>query len=98
MIRQSISFSYSSRKCCKWWAYQDYEIFGSKGRLWRTGDKTNNLFIEDGTSGGWAAKVDEEWVFKPVKTEDGSGPWHPVDIDEEWKEMLCSECHTGLSP
>lgn len=23
---------------------------------------------------------------------------HPVDIDEEWKETLCSECHAGLSP
>ncbi len=23
---------------------------------------------------------------------------HPVDIEEEWKESLCSECHTGLNP
>ncbi len=23
---------------------------------------------------------------------------HPVDIDEEWKEMLCVDCHTGLNP
>ncbi len=23
---------------------------------------------------------------------------HPVDIDEAWKESLCTECHTGLSP
>ena len=23
---------------------------------------------------------------------------HPEDIGEEWKEMLCSECHTGLTP
>ncbi len=23
---------------------------------------------------------------------------HPTDIDEEWKETLCSECHTGLNP
>ena len=23
---------------------------------------------------------------------------HPSDIDEEWKESLCTECHTGLDP
>ncbi len=23
---------------------------------------------------------------------------HPEDIDEAWKEMLCSDCHTGLNP
>jgi len=23
---------------------------------------------------------------------------HPTDIDEEWKEMLCVDCHTGLNP
>jgi len=23
---------------------------------------------------------------------------HPVDIDDAWKEMLCSDCHTGLNP
>ncbi len=23
---------------------------------------------------------------------------HPVDIDEEWREGLCTDCHTGLNP
>ncbi|MEJ2543220.1 MAG: NapC/NirT family cytochrome c [Calditrichaceae bacterium] len=23
---------------------------------------------------------------------------HPADIDEAWKEMLCTDCHTGLNP
>jgi hypothetical protein len=23
---------------------------------------------------------------------------HPVDIDQEWKEGLCTDCHTGLNP
>ena len=23
---------------------------------------------------------------------------HPVDIDEEWKESFCNDCHTGLNP
>jgi len=23
---------------------------------------------------------------------------HPVDIGEEWKESLCTDCHTGLNP
>ena len=34
-----------------------------------------------------AAGFDESLEFK-----------HPVDIDEEWKEMLCVDCHTGLNP
>jgi hypothetical protein len=28
-------------------------------------------------------------------TEGGLQFRHPVDIDEAWKEMLCSDCHTG---
>jgi hypothetical protein len=23
---------------------------------------------------------------------------HPVDIDEEWKEVACAECHQEASP
>jgi hypothetical protein len=23
---------------------------------------------------------------------------HPEDIDEVWKESLCTDCHTGLNP
>jgi hypothetical protein len=34
-----------------------------------------------------AAPVNEFLEFK-----------HPTDIDEEWKESLCTDCHTGLDP
>jgi len=34
--------------------YQDYEVFGTKGRLWRLGDRiTTPLRIHDGQDGGW---------------------------------------------
>lgn len=33
------------------------------------------------------AKVGESLEFK-----------HPVDIDEAWRDMLCTECHTGVNP
>jgi len=33
------------------------------------------------------ANVNESLEFK-----------HPSDIDEEWKESLCTDCHTGLDP
>jgi hypothetical protein len=23
---------------------------------------------------------------------------HPADVGEDWKEMMCTECHTGLNP
>jgi len=33
------------------------------------------------------AKIGEQLEFR-----------HPEDIDEEWKESLCTDCHTGLNP
>ena len=33
------------------------------------------------------AKVGESLEFR-----------HPEDIGEDWKELLCTECHTGLAP
>lgn len=36
--------------------YQDYEVVGSSGRLWRKGDRAwPNLFIQDGQHGEWQA-------------------------------------------
>ncbi|MFC1715744.1 Gfo/Idh/MocA family protein [Candidatus Poribacteria bacterium] len=36
--------------------YQDYEVFGSEGRLWRPGDGgTPNLLIQTSETGGWQA-------------------------------------------
>ncbi len=60
--------------------YQDYELFGDRGRLWRTGDsRKSNLFIQDRESGTWTAETDE-WAYKPVPAPDGErGAWRPVE-------------------
>jgi predicted dehydrogenase len=63
--------------------YQDYEIFGEKGTLWRTGDRARpNLFIADAEGGTWEAGLDE-WVYKPVPCPDGArGRWRPVELPQ----------------
>ncbi len=60
--------------------YQDYEVFGTAGRLWRPGDRFSpNLFISDAKGGPWTAGL-EEWNYKPVPTEGGApGQWRPVE-------------------
>jgi predicted dehydrogenase len=61
--------------------YQDYEVFGDKGRIWRTGDKHEpNLFIQDAEGGTWGIGLDE-WTLKPVEGE-GSGGWRPVPVQD----------------
>jgi predicted dehydrogenase len=41
--------------------YQDYEIFGSEGRLWRAGDRSDPpLQIQDAQAGGWRAVAIED--------------------------------------
>jgi predicted dehydrogenase len=62
-------------------AYQDYVVSGTKGSIWRTGDKPGNLFINTGGSGGWAAGIGDEWQYKPRESE-GEGPWVPVEIED----------------
>jgi hypothetical protein len=51
-------------------------------------DKCNicHLIISQGTE-------EQTQVINP----DGLEFRHPVDIDEAWREMACSECHTGTS-
>jgi predicted dehydrogenase len=68
-------------------AYQDYEVIGTRGRLWRTGDRaTPNLFISDARGGTWEAGMDSGIGFKPVPVKDGgAGPWRPVDLNPEEK-------------
>ncbi len=59
-------------------AYQDYEVIGTHGRLWRTGDSPHpNLFIQDAKGGWWNAVV-RDGVLRPVP-ENGVGLWRPVD-------------------
>jgi predicted dehydrogenase len=46
--------------------YQDYEVFGSEGRLWRAGDRCDPaLQIQDAQSGGW----------RPVEFDDPQDEW-----------------------
>jgi predicted dehydrogenase len=62
--------------------YQDYEIFGSNGRIWRCGDRLSpNLFIQDGKGGDYNAGIDESFYpYKPILCkEKGKGIWRPVE-------------------
>lgn len=48
--------------------YQDIEIFGTEGRLWRAGDEAKpGVAIQDSAAGGWRAADDgtepEEWTL-----------------------------------
>ncbi len=63
--------------------YQDYEVLGTAGRLWRTGDRHKpNLFIQDADGGSWRAGTDE-WMHKPVPAGEGeAGTWRPVELPE----------------
>jgi len=64
-------------------AYQDYEVFGTAGRLWRTGDGHRpNLFVQDAHGGGWQAGMDD-WTYKPIPAAAGGGPWQPVNLPAE---------------
>ena len=50
-------------------AYQDYEVFGTKGRLWRAGDSAEPpLVIQDGADGGW----------RPVNVGAAGGQFDPM--------------------
>ncbi|MCZ7646845.1 MAG: Gfo/Idh/MocA family oxidoreductase [Planctomycetota bacterium] len=67
-------------------AYQDYELIGARGRLWRTGDRAApNLFIGDARGGAWEAGL-EDFCYKPVPVKDGgAGPWRPVELNPDEK-------------
>ncbi len=50
-------------------AYQDYEVLGTKGRLWRAGDSADPpLLIQDAEGGGW----------RPVDVGDAGGQFDPM--------------------
>lgn len=72
------------------WAYQDIEIFGSKGRIWRCGDSAEPAVrIWDDTHNGWqAAKLDPEPgikvfnnVFKEFYLSITEGKPHPMSAE-----------------
>jgi UDP-N-acetyl-2-amino-2-deoxyglucuronate dehydrogenase len=58
---------------------QDYEVYGTKGRLWRTGDgSVPNVFIQDADGGDWKIGIDD-WMYKPVRCKEGErGEWWSV--------------------
>ncbi|MCS7193125.1 MAG: Gfo/Idh/MocA family oxidoreductase [Armatimonadetes bacterium] len=60
-------------------AYQDYEVIGTKGRIWRIGDQPlPNLFIQDSKSGSWDAQV-VNGILRPAPSEEGL--WRPVEVE-----------------
>ena len=66
--------------------YQDYEVFGDRGRIWRTGDKVRpNLFIQDAEGGDLEIGVDENWQLVGMPAEGGDGTWRTVRY-EGWQE------------
>lgn len=69
--------------------YQDYEVTGTCGRLWRSDDSnTPNLFIEDIHGGSWDARVNENWQFKPEpNADDAHGLWRPVDTEAPYNQI-----------
>ena len=65
-------------------AYQDYEIHGTLGTIWRTGDTAKpNLFISDAAGGSWQAGMEGGWNYKPVQTAGGKGMWRPVATPDQ---------------
>ena len=66
--------------------YQDYEIIGSKGRLWRTGDQAQNLFISDLKPGDHVPGMDS-WMYKPVPAE-GAALWRAVELPADRKDGI----------
>lgn len=65
-------------------AYQEYHLTGTRGMLWRTGDKLRpNWFICDGTPGNRQIGVEKEnWFPYPVPGAQ-CGPWRALEgVDE----------------
>jgi UDP-N-acetyl-2-amino-2-deoxyglucuronate dehydrogenase len=62
-------------------AYQDYQVIGSKGTLWRCGDRgPDNLFICDGQGGRWTPGLDGG-TQKPMPAPDGEpGLWRLAEV------------------
>jgi len=61
-------------------AYQDYIIEGTRGTLWRPGDKPESaLFVNDGQPGTHTiGYTDDASHYHPVPSETGQGPWRQV--------------------
>ena len=62
--------------------YQVYQVFGRKGSLWRTGDRSEpNLYISDQAGGGLETGLDDTFMLRPLAAAgNGRGLWRSVDI------------------
>jgi UDP-N-acetyl-2-amino-2-deoxyglucuronate dehydrogenase len=62
--------------------YQDYQVIGSKGILWRCGDNSaDNLFISDAQGGGYTPGTADRGIYKPIPVAEGEhGQWRMVEL------------------
>ncbi len=77
--------------------YQDYEVFGTKGRLWRRGDRGEPpVLIQDERGGGWReAPLDPDIAGRQAMTESyrafarmiRQGEPHPLSGDSSLKDL-----------
>jgi predicted dehydrogenase len=65
--------------------YQDYEIIGSHGRIWRSGDKVGeNLFIQTAEGGPLHIGHGENWAACALRdSEDQDGGWCVLDLPDD---------------
>lgn len=66
--------------------YQDYEIIGTRGRIWRAGDKVGeNLFIQDTQGGPLSVSFGEDWRAVAMPDAEGKeGGWRKVDLPDSY--------------
>lgn len=70
-------------------AYQEYEVVGTLGRLWRVGDALcPNLFIQDARGGDREVIFDaRRWHAYPVAAADGRGQWRAIELPRQGSAM-----------
>jgi UDP-N-acetyl-2-amino-2-deoxyglucuronate dehydrogenase len=85
------------------WAYQDIEVFGTKGRLWRNGDNADPPLRIWDEKGGWRAVSADPLPYQPGKLIHADDPavlayCPPVDhayiLDELARFILKGGTHT----
>ena len=69
--------------------YQDYQIIGTKGIIWRCGDNSvDNLFINDGHGGHYTPGTADRGIFKPMPVENGEvGEWRKIELQHRVNAM-----------
>jgi len=73
-------------------AYQDYEVYGTRGRLWRTGDRISpNLFLQDAHGGDWESGY-VDWTYKPIICRTATrGEWRAVELEPTFEGSAIGE-------